>query len=457
MTKLALFALFFLGLWGCQKTSTDAVFSQVQKEVMQKTQHTIYWDAHLDGIVEPISLETLSTKALDEEDVVQIVLLNNKNLQALYESLGVATSQLTQAGLWKNPIFSFSYKFATKAALGDLIDMGLMQNFLDILLVPLKKRMAQADLAATKNKVIAQVLEIIAQAKIAFSELQVALAINELKKQLLLAHELSFEACQKLRAAGNVVELQVLENQSLYDEMRLDIASQEIVILEAREKLSTLMGLWGRQIGWKTVSVLPKVPDKEGNFSDIENTAILNSVDLAVAQDRLRSMGAQLGLDTSRLVFPQFDLGVDSEREEGIWYVGPSLNIALPLFDVGKASRAKARAMITQAWNQYTALAVAVRSKARTARFSLLNTFRQMRYLEEVVVPLSERMTQAVLLQHNAMQMGIFELLTAKREEIEKKIRCLQMQQEYWRAKITLQTLLYGHMLGENGYNTSMP
>ena len=436
---------------GCSKVDTNpqAVFHEVQEDVERLTGENVYWDASLEDTVVPISVDEMLGNELTEDFAIQIALLNNPNLQAVYESLGIAKAQLMQAGLLKNPIFSFSYEFSTKSSITDLINMSLLQNFLEALLIPMKKRMAQAELEATRDRVVTQILDVIAETKIAFYTLQAKSKIWSLKKQVLLANELSYEAAEKLQVAGNVKELEVAMERSLYEQSKLDVASWEVAVLEAREQLNVLMGLWGRQINWMISGELPAIPSEEEGFNNIENDAIAQSIDLKISYNQLLAVAAGFGIDTSKLIFPAFDVGVSSERDEGVWYVGPAFNIPIPLFDFGKANSAKARARILQLWNQYTALAVEIRSKARSSRFFLLNAFRQSRYAKEVIVPLAKEVTELTLLQHNAMQIGIFHLLAAKRQELEKKVEAVQLHQDYWLSKIRLQTLLHGHILGK--------
>ena len=443
---------------GCIRIDKDPMpaFNEVRDTVDQLTGYNVYWDRSLDDLTEPISIQELLEQDLTHERAVQIALLNNRNLQATYENLGIAQAQLAQAGLLRNPVFAFSYRFSTRPDVTDLIESSLLQNFLEILLIPLKKKMTAAELEATKTMMLAQILDVIAETKIAFYTLQASMEIWKLKKKILLATELAYEAARRLFAAGNIKDLQLTTQRSLYEQMKLDVASQEIAVLNAREQLNVLMGLWGQQICWEVSSTLPAVPLEEDDFHHVENKAIACSMDLQVAYKELMITASGMGIDTSRLVFPAFNAGIDSEREDSIWYVGPAFNLAIPLFDFGQANSAKARSKIMQQWNQYTALAIDIRSKARSFRFSLLNAFRQSHYFNETIVPLAEQMTHSVLLQHNAMQIGIFHLLSAKREELEKKIDAVKMQQEYWIAKVMLQTLLQGHIPGKHTFETPL-
>lgn len=451
ITKIFSISCLILIASGCMRVDTNpvALFNGVKADIASLTNQNIYWDPCLSDSVEMISAEELLKKVLTEDFVVQIALLNNQKLQAVYENLGIAKANLVQAGLLKNPIFSFSDRFSTQSVITDLIDMALFQNFLEILLIPLKKKMARAELEATKAMLMTNILDTIAETRIAFYMLQTTEKIWDLKNQILLATELSYVAAQKLFEAGNIKDLQVSMERSYYEQAKLEVASWEIVILESREKLNVLMGLWGRQIDWEISSDSSILPSKEDSFDNIENDSIAHSIDLKIAYNNLKKTASIYGIDTSRLIFPQIDIGMSSERDDSIWFVGPAFNIAIPFFDFGQANSAKAQAVIMQEWNRYTALAVEIRSYARSSRFSTLNAFRQSEYLEKVIVPLAEQITYSTLLQHNAMQIGIFRLLIAKKVELEKKIQSVQMQQEYWISKVKLQTLINGHILGK--------
>lgn len=443
--------LFVLILWleGCTRVNINpsSSYDEIQKDVSKITGYNAYWDSSIGKNIKSLSIKRLLKKELSEDFCVRIALLNNQNLQAIYQNLGIAKADLTQASLLNNPIFSFSDRFSTNSSVTDLIDLSLLQNVLEILLIPLKKKMAKAELQASKSMITTRILEVIADTKIAFYTLQAAKKIQSLQKEILLAKELSYEAAKRLFEAGNITELEMCIERSSFEQEKLGVASVEIEVLEAREKLNVLMGLYGRQINWEVSSCITEVPEVEKDFSNIENKAIANSIDLKIAYQKLLTIAAGFGIDTTRYIFPRFDVGISAERDESVWFVGPVFNFALPFFDQGHANAAKAQATILQHWKQYTALAVEIRSRARSFRFTLMNAFRQSKYMKKVIVPLAEEITFSTLEQHNAMQLGVFHLLLAKQRELEKKIQCVQLQRNYWISKIELLTLLNGHIL----------
>ncbi len=441
--------LLMLFLCGCIRVNTNAqpIFEDVQQNIQMQTGYSPCWNMDsYDGVYQNWVNDALEQE-LTLDSAVSIALLNNRELQATYENLGIAKAHLVQAGLLRNPIFSLSYRFSTKSSVTDLIDIGLFQNFLEALLIPLKKRMAAAELEATKARVTAQIFDVIAQTKIAFYSYQAIEQIWDLKKEILLGAESSYEAGQKLFEAGNIKELELTENREFYEKTKVELASLEIEVLNARERLNVLMGLWGSQIHWRAQHCLPFIQEKELEREDVENCAIANSLDLAIARRHLYTTAAGFGIDTTRIVCPQFELGPSSEREDGVWYVGPAFALGIPFFDFGQAVSAAAQSEILRQWNNYTALAVEIRSEARMKRVHVLNTHRQSLYYQKVLVPIAEQLTSLTLLQLNAMQLGVFHLLAAKIHELEQKIQSVVFARDYWISCTELELLLNGHLI----------
>ncbi len=447
---------FIMGGCGKINTNPDLLFEQIQEDVAELTGHDVYWNNSSEECDFSSCIANILENELTSDLSVYIALFNNRNLQATYENLGIAKAQLVQAGLLKNPIFIFSYRFSTKSAVTDLIDMSLFQNFLDIILIPMKKKVAQAELEATKAMITTQILDVIAQTKIAFYILQATEQIWNLKKEVLLSAELTYDVALRLRKAGNIKALEVSKERALYEQIKLEVASLEIEVLQAREKLNVLMGLWGTQIDWKFFPNLPDTPLNEENLDNIENCAIANSIDLQLSYKDMLATAAKLGIDTSMLVFPQIAAGPSAERDDGVWYVGPAFALAIPFFDFGQANAAAAQAEILRQWNHYTALAVETRSSARSVRFNLLNARRQAQYFKRIIIPLAEQITSYTTLQYNAMQLGVFTLLMTKQIELNKKIRAVETQRDYWIIKTELETLLNGHMMQKNGSKRTM-
>lgn len=443
-----------LFLSGCSRTSTDPTqaFIQVQENVSCRTGEMISWNKKNQNCCEFKDwLNHTLQEELNVDRVIQIALLNNQRLKATYDNLGIAQAQLVQSGLLHNPIFSLSLRNKNLVDAASIIEMGLVQNFLDILLKPLKMRLACAELALIKSEVAAHVLDVIAETRIAYHSLQASEQILIMRNQVLETTEAAYDVAKRLHEVGNIRTLDLAIEHSNYEQMKIDVSTSEVDVVESREKLNVLMGLWGESVDWELSKQISDITDNQIDLTSIENLVIANSLDLQIAREHMRATALGLGIETSEIVFPEITIGADSERDFGEpWFVGPQFSIAIPIFDVGLAKRASGCAVLSKQWNEYTALAVEVRSSARLASFRLVNAFKQYRYFQNVIIPLEEHITEETLLQLNAMQLGVFDLLLIKQKEIETKLKSIFSYRDYWMARTEVEMLLSGRMIHNN-------
>ena len=60
-------------------------------------------------------------------------------------------------------------------------------------------------------------------------------------------------------------------------------------------------------------------------------------------------------------------------------------------------------------------------------------------------------------LQYNAMQLGIFQLLQAKRQQINTGILYIETLRDYWLARTELEQILNGRLMDRGGMAMGMP
>jgi len=147
-------------------------------------------------------------------------------------------------------------------------------------------------------------------------------------------------------------------------------------------------------------------------------------------------------------VFPELETGVASKREsaDGRWGAGPDLSVALPLLDQGHARRAIADATLRERIARHVSLAVAIRSAARTYRERVISLEQRARYLRETYVPLRTKLLRQTLANYNAMQVGAFEVLTAKQQEVDAQREYVETLRLAWIARLDLEELLAGSL-----------
>ena len=455
--QVATAAVGLLFLAGCANVRRAAGFGDVEKVVAERTGKRVHWNQGTasDGAVEA-QVRAMLQKELTADEAVQVALLNNRNLQATYENLMVAQADLVAAGLLRNPVFDAEIRFAEGGG-GTGVELAVIQDFIDILYIPLRKRLATAAFEAAKLRVAGEVLDLAGEVRAAFYSLQASLQTLEMRRQVLAVTAASYELAQRLRAAGNNRELDLANERALYEQSKLDVRAAEAQVAQARERLNRLMGLWGSRTNWTVASRLPEVPSDTVAAEGLERRAVARSLDLAAARQEVEQAARGLGIAAPFGILPEAEAGVSAEREpDGEWAAGPAFSLPIPLFNQGQPAVAAARAQLRQARERYAATAVEVRSRVRAAHEAVAANRDQARYYQAVLLPLRQRIVELTQLQYNAMQIGAFQLLQAKQEQINAGNAYIRTLRDYWVARTELELLLSGRMASLGSGNTDM-
>ncbi len=443
--------LLLFGLSGCASVDLSAGFPEVSAAVEERYATKIVWNRGTGLDKEATEkLRSLLQRKLTADDAVQIAMLNNRDLQAIYTELGVAQADLVQAGLFRNPVLDAAVLFPLSGVRPDL-QFSVVIGFLDALYVPLRKRVAAAQFEEAKLRVTGAVLDFAVQVRTAFYRHQANEQMLELRHSIVQALTASLEVSRRLHEAGNITDLDLARDRALMEASKLALRSSEVAARQSREQLNSLMGAWGEDTKWEIDGRLPEIPSPPLQVNGIEQTALARSIDLSNARQRIAAAGQQLGYDRATALVPALNLGPGAEREEG-WKVGPVLSVPLPLFDHGQGRIGRAVAELRRAQQEYYALAVRIRSTARAVQDRMLGAQDRALYYRDILLPLRERIVNEAQLQYNAMQMGIVQLLREREQQIETGVAYVEALREYWLARADLEQISSGRLPISNGF-----
>lgn len=445
--------LLFLGiggllLAGCVADQSEQSFGRVQDTLQRRGGYDVaLTPMQATPATDQLVARFIGDDTLDPDEAVRLALLHNADLQAELDDLGIAQADLIQASLLPNPVLDVSVRFVEGGG-GEIIELGIVQNLLEVLLIPRRKQRAKESIALAEGMAAAAVLDLAAETRTAYRRYQAQLARVELYQSVVDATFLASDMAKRLRKAGNVIELDVLQEDALYQEARLMLAEAQGKSMRQRDALNALLGLWGEQgIGW---GVPPRLPEPEAMSIDPAKLVpeVLNaSLDLEAQRREINLLAQKLGNEEFEAVLPDLEAGAAAEREsDGEWSVGPAVGVTLPVFDHGQGISAEYDAKLRQAMNRYHAMAVKLRASTRSAYVTAETTANTSRYVREVMLPLRNQVTQQTQLQFNAMQIGVFRMLDAKRAEINAAERYLLALENHWAARIHLETLRMGRM-----------
>ena len=436
------FLLLASAMAGCASLDPEPSFQKVAEAVHQRSGQSISWTvdetdrmAALDALRQPLTLE----------NAVRVALLNSPALQAEYTRLGIAQAEFVQAGLMRNPVFAASYR---DGRFEDTLDLGLSIDFLDVFLIPVRKRQAAAGQKAAELSVTEAVMDRVGQVRqswiAAVAARQSAANIRENQKLLESIDGIS-EAMLK---AGNITLLERQRSRQIMAENQMLLDEAEFAAANAKDALAVVMGAWGGP-DWALPSALPEMPESETSIATVENEAVDRSLELEIARERITRAAAGLDLvDRSRLV-PTLEVGWVAEREDDLWSNGPALAFALPILDTGRAVSSMQLHRLEKLRREYLQLEIEIRAAARRVQRADALRRANVRYLNEVVLPLSEERIRETRLHYNAALIGIAEVVQARLDQSRDYSTYVQALARYWSARESQLALLQGVRLAD--------
>jgi len=426
----------------------EETFEGVQQAVQERARKTVRWEADQAAREQALQdVRRLLRKPLTAESAVQIALFNNRSLQATIEEIGLSQADLIEAATIPNPKIDLSIRFPDKPPSGTYIDYGAAIDFLSILMIPLKKGVAKDQLQAAALRVADEILELISQVKDAFYSLQASQQLLKRFQLIVDTNAAALDLAQRQHEAGNITDLALVQQQASYSRSRLDVATMEAGIRQDHEKLNRLLGLWGTDTDWQIAGELPEVPGSEIPLKSLERLALSQRLDLQAGYLLLTSEAKNLGLTKAYRLLGALDFGVESEREtDAQTRTGPTFAVELPIFNQGRARISRGESALRQAEDKFEALAVDIRSQIRELRDALTSKRQIARFYEDELLPDQRRILSESLMNYNAMEIGNFELFTAKAEEARTEREYIEAVRDYWIARTDLERAVGGNL-----------
>ena len=435
-----------LALSGCASVAPQRAAADLDRALGGRTDAPVVW--RLDAAAEAradAAVDSLLALPLTPDRAAAVALLSDRRLQAELEDLAVAQAARVQAGLVPNPVVGAGALFPLEGDESPELRFSAGFPLLDALLVPGRRRVAARAYRAAEARAAKAVLRTAADARTAALDAQLAAARHALAERIAENTGAAYTAARLLREAGNVTGPRVLAEQAAYEGVRLDALRARASADLARERLAGRLGLVGARAALRLADLAP-LGEAPAVPADVEARAVEASLALAAARADVEAAAARLGVAVPESVVPDAELGGEVERREGEWEAGPEVELVVPLFDAGQARRAALRAGLRRALATEAATAAEVRAAARQAAVRLRAAHAQAEHLRSTVLPLRAELTAETLRQLNAMQVGVFELLTVQRGEAEAARALLDAVAQVERARHNLGLLLAGGM-----------
>jgi outer membrane protein TolC len=455
-TQAALLIASAMLLGGCATLSQDGGIGAVQSAASERgIKQDVRWlKTDRDAVEAQTAVRKLLAAPLTADATVQIALLNNRGLQATYAELGIAESDLVQAGRLRNPGFSFA-----RLRRGDEIEIErtFLFDLLGLVMMPIRTDLEKRRFEQTQRRVTAEIMQVAADTRRAWFRAVAARESAKYAGQVKEAAEASAELARRMAAAGNFSKLDHAREQVFHAEATAQVARSRQAALAEREQLTQLMGLWGEDIRFSLPERLPDLPSAAPEVSDIEARALKQRLDVQGAMKEAEGIAASLGLTKATGFINVIEVGYQRNSESGLpRQTGYEIELRLPIFDWGSARVARAEHTYMQAANHAADTAVKARSEVREAYGAYRTTFDLARHYRDEIVPLRRRISEENLLRYNGMLISVFQLLADARQQIAAVNAYIEALRDYWIAETNLQMAMTGKSPGAMGVGGGM-
>jgi len=439
----SLAALFILS--GCSALSQKEAFDSVNQLTAEQGVKNLQWiktAQEAESVDE--SVRALLSKPLTQEDALRIMLINNRALQQSYENIGIAQSELVEAGLMRNPLLGYSIGRSNGVSTSTL---NVEVAFLDLLWIPLRRELGGLALEEAVLNVGDIVLRSARDAKKNYIDARVSEEKVLLYRPILKSHEASLQLAVRQYTAGNLSKRDMLTIQESYERARIESIRLSRQNATAREALNKTLGLYGEQT-YYTLSLEPLTRIEPAvSESGLEKRAIANRLDMRSAMKSVDYAAAQAGYSEKTRFVNEVELSLESEKTTGEKRFNTfGIKLPIPIFDFGQARMSKTQAIYNQSVHRLYETAVNIRSEVREGYAHLRYTYDIAYSYDEVIVKTNQQILEETQLMYNGMLDGIYELLEDQRHAGEAKMEALDALGEVQKAQADLEYTIGGKL-----------
>ena len=436
-----LLSLSVASLSSCASVSRDAGVADVQQALSSRGGSNAQWNAQ-PATVDDERVAGMLQGELTADQAVAIATVNNPSLQVTLAELGIARAELMQASTIANPLFGAEFRFPADPFYA--YEFRLAQSLIDLIQLPRRRALGRAVFDAATMRITAEVLRLASDVRSSYYDTLAATQHVAATRVILESAKTAADLAMKQHAAGNITDLDLENEQAMYEQAKLDLARAEQQLLLDREGLIRGMGLRNGAAEWRLPDRFPQLASSEMDQQQLEQLASAQRLDLSIARREVEIAQRQVPLARlAALGEVQGDIHYQRDAN-GARTVGPGIDVPIPIFNNGQAARSRAEAQFLRSRHLLNALLTESSSRIRSARATVAEARARVEYYRDVLLPRRQRIVDLTKLEHNAMFAGTFQLLQAKQNEAQAQRNYIDAQRDYWTARANLDRAVNG-------------
>ena len=392
---------------------------------------------------------------LTADQAVQVALLNNRDLQAAYNDLGLSEAAYVQASLPPNPGLSLMQTGGTGVA---NFEVRLIEDLLALATLKRRTEIAAEHFEHAKHGAIAATLRLANDTRRAHVRAVAAEQVIGYLDRARATVDAAVRLNSRLAETGGGDQLDQAELAAFYAELSVRVAQARLTARREREALVRLMGVWGGDVAFGLPAGLPVLPAESAAIDDVEVQAVTRRADIVQARHDVAALAKSLALTDATGWVSMLQLAGIANNETAnpltnsntaITRAGAQLDVSLPVFDTGEARLRAARETYMRALNKLAALAVNARSEARIAYETYRSTYDIAHFWQDRVLPLRRTVSTEVALRYNngvlageGLRVDLFKYLADARMRLTADAAALDARRDFFLADVDMQSAL---------------
>lgn len=367
-------------------------------------------------------------------DAVAESIRHDAALQAALARLHSAMADARQSRLLPNPVLSIVARFPSGGG-SPTIEAGLTAELLALFAKPHQINSADHRLRAAGSEVLTVALDLIAQTQERFISIQsIDAELSALERQQALVNRLLSGARARVQA-GESSRLDVLSLDAERVQSESALLDAQSRLTDERLALARLLGRPSADVGW-TVTPWTAPADASLDEASLIKQAMEHRPEVQSRRWELAAMNDDAAM--AKWPLEGGEVGVDAEREDGDWSVGPSVALPIPIFDFGQARRQKAAAAQAEARHELIRAQRQVIEETRRAIATARSSRASLAKVRDELIPLLERRQEQVSAAYQVGEANITTVLLGERELQTARARLIELEQRVAMSHVRL-------------------
>ena len=372
---------------------------------------------------------------LTPQAAIELSFLNNPRMASDFAQLQLSQSDVVAASRLQNPVVSGS---RTDGGGSHISVFAISQNLSSLILLSVRKRFASGNYERALELAASSIINLSADVEQAWLRYVGSEQVAAMRALIATNAETSSDLAERFNAAGNISELDLALEHSAAAQARIAAIRAGAEATRSKFVLHQLMGLTGEP-SWKVTQLLPAPIETTDALDALLATAHTRRGDLVAANHEVMLLDDALHLAKRWRWLGSVDVGVEHDREQdGVRLTGPTISLALPIFDQGQTGISRAEGQLAAARSRLSALEVEIDNGVRF-NFARVDAARAVatqysKYLNPAQEIIGRRQQQ----RQNFMFIGEFELLLTKQQQYDAYQSYLEAVGDYWLARSDL-------------------